>query len=146
MNRARLDADLLAEEGERLTVYRDTEGYLTCGRGHLVRPQDNLTLGQAVTEAQCLAWFEADVDTAIARAARLFGATWDTFPDEVQEIIVNMSYQLGNRLQLFLRWHDALMRHDYSKAAAEMQDSRWARQTPNRANRLMHRMMQVIPT
>ena len=43
----------------------------------------------------------------------------------------------------FKKMHAALQNQDYKKAAAEMLGSKWARQTPNRANRLSLRMSNV---
>lgn len=60
---------------------------------------------------------------------------------EVKYVIYEMCYQLGvPRLLMFKRMWKALEAGDYKEAAKEGLDSRWARQTPNRANRIMNRL------
>ena len=45
-----------------------------------------------------------------------------------------MAFQLGlPRLKKFVNFIQGLKDQDYNKAADEMIDSRWAKQTPNRA-------------
>lgn len=43
---------LKREEGEKLTVYRDSRGLPTVGVGHLVLPIDNLKVGDTITQDQ----------------------------------------------------------------------------------------------
>ena len=58
-------------------------------------------------------------------------------PLQAQEVILNMSYQLGvNGVLKFKKMWKALKEGDYKKASDEMLDSKWAKQTPNRAKRL----------
>jgi len=53
-----------------------------------------------------------------------------------QDVIVDMSYQMGiNGMLGFKKMIAAIKEKDYEKAAIEMLDSRYAKQTPNRANR-----------
>ncbi len=58
-----------------------------------------------------------------------------------QEILIEMVYQLGlNGLSKFKKMLQALMKGDYDKASKEMLESKWAGQTPNRANELAEKM------
>ena len=58
-------------------------------------------------------------------------------PETAQEVIANMAYQMGvNGVLKFKKMWAALKERDYKKAADEMLDSRWAKQTPNRAKEL----------
>ncbi|GAB6045085.1 lysozyme [Caminibacter profundus] len=58
-------------------------------------------------------------------------------PQKAQEVIANMAYQMGvNGVLRFKKMWKALKNGDYKKAADEMLDSRWAKQTPNRAREL----------
>lgn len=58
-------------------------------------------------------------------------------PQDVIDVVVEMSYQMGVvGVNKFRKMWGALQRKDYQTAAAEMLDSRWARQTPNRAKAL----------
>lgn len=64
-------------------------------------------------------------------------ANFDKLPAEVQEVVVNMSYQLGpTGLKGFKNFREALWKGDFSKAADEVLDSELARKdAPDRANR-----------
>jgi len=53
-------------EGCRLTVYLDSAGLETVGTGHLVTSQDNLHLGDTITQAQADAFLEQDLSAAVA--------------------------------------------------------------------------------
>jgi len=55
-------------------------------------------------------------------------------PSGVKDALINMSYNLGlSRLLKFKRMIAALEREDYTNAAKEALDSRWAEQVGNRA-------------
>ena len=58
-------------------------------------------------------------------------------PPEVQGVIIEMCYQMG--FAGFCKFKKAIsnmQEHNWKSAADEMLDSRWAKQTPGRANRL----------
>ena len=58
-------------------------------------------------------------------------------PQEVQEVVLNMCYQLGiTGVSKFRKAISALQEGEWQEAADEMLDSLWARQTPNRAEEL----------
>ena len=58
-----------------------------------------------------------------------------------QEVLFNMSYQLGvSGLLKFKRMWEAIENKDFEKASKEGLNSRWAMQTPTRANKLMEIM------
>ena len=58
-------------------------------------------------------------------------------PKKAQAVIADMAYQLGVGGVLgFKKMWEALKKRDYKKAADEMLDSVWAKQTPNRAKEL----------
>ena len=65
-------------------------------------------------------------------------------PEKAQDVIVEMCYQMGiNGFSKFKKTIDHLMRKDYKAASVEMLDSRWAKQTPNRAKKLSNQMKNV---
>mgnify|MGYP002700461827 FL=1 len=69
---------------------------------------------------------------------------WDSFPEEVQEILVNMMFNLGRpRLSGFKNMKKALDMGAYKTSAKEGRDSKWYRQVGNRAERLMTRLENV---
>lgn len=53
-------------EGMRLKVYDDGAGFPTVGIGHKVRPEDNLKIGDEITQEQCETLFEKDIAHAAA--------------------------------------------------------------------------------
>lgn len=62
---------------------------------------------------------------------------FEKLPDRVQDVVVNMSYQLGpTKLKGFKKFREALYLGDYEKAAQEVLDSELARDdSPNRSAR-----------
>ena len=62
-------------------------------------------------------------------------------PKEKQDVLLEMSYQLGvGGLMKFRKMWKALKKFDYKEAAKEALDSRWAKQTPKRAEELAGRL------
>ena len=60
-------------------------------------------------------------------------------PPEVQGVVIEMCYQMG--FAGFTKFKKAIANmidKNWKGAATEMLDSRWAKQTPNRANRLAY--------
>ena len=82
---------------------------------------------------------------AVSECVALYGAdVWCAFPGEVQEILVNMMFNLGRpRLSKFKKMHANLEIGDWAQAAIEGRDSLWHRQVGNRAERLMTRLENV---
>ena len=63
------------------------------------------------------------------------------FPQEKQEVLFEMGYQLGiNGLLKFKMMWLALENFDYKVASEEMLDSKWKLQTPTRAEKLAKQM------
>jgi len=59
-----------------------------------------------------------------------------TLSQERQEVLFSLAYQLGtNGLLRFKRMWVAIENHDFATASAELLDSKYATQTPNRANK-----------
>jgi lysozyme len=79
---------------------------------------------------------EHDLQTAIKGAKDLMSENGCMDMDEIaEEIIIEMIFQLGKTgVSKFRNMWKALSALDYSTAAEQMLDSRWAKQTPNRAN------------
>lgn len=146
MKLERLKKQLVKDEGKSLKVYKDHLGYLTVGIGHLIVESDpeeirNLALGDKITEEQCNDLFMQDLAKAIADAKIVFDPVWDTFPDIVQEVVINMLFNLGRpRFFKFKKTILAIYEGRFEDAAVEMLDSKWAKQVPNRANRLSAQM------
>ena len=82
---------------------------------------------------------------AVSECVALYGEDiWEGFPGEVQEILVNMMFNLGRpRLSKFKMMNRALQYGDWKEAAIQGRDSLWHKQVGNRAERLMTRLENV---
>ena len=148
MNREAVFEQLKIDEGVVYEIYKDHLGYPTFGVGHLVLETDaenGLDVGTPVSEERVRECFEADLDLSIAECDALYGkGEFGDLPDEVQQILVNMMFNMGRtRLSKFKNFNAAILDHDWKKAATEGRDSLWYRQVTNRAERLMSRMEEV---
>lgn len=133
MHRTRLKDELTRDEGRRLHAYRDSVGLYTIGVGHLLGETPRML---DVTAAECDALLDHDIDQAEAVASSLIRNA-DVWNNEARSrAVVNMAFNLGNRLKEFKRFLAAVDASEWEKAAAEMMDSKWAKQVGNRADRL----------
>lgn len=147
MNRREAISLIQQHEGLRLTVYADTAGIPTIGYGFNLKKAgardritavsanyDSIFTGHsALTEAQAKALFEVDFNDATTEAKALV-SNFDKLPDRVQGVIVDMVFNLGGAgFAKFKRTIAAFERFDYCTAAAQMADSAWSNQVPNRA-------------
>lgn len=112
-------------EGLELVLYKDTADKFTIGWGRNI--QDN---GINLHEAQLM--FDNDYARVIKN---LESFDWYlALPLHVQYALQNMCFNLGiNRLLTFKKMKVALIEQDYTKAALEALDSKWAKQVGQRA-------------
>ena len=147
MNRDSVYEQLKIDEGVVYEIYEDHLGYPTFGVGHLVLesdPEHGQPVGTPVSEERVKECFEKDLDIAISECEVLYGDAWIGFPGEVQEVLVNMLFNLGRpRLSKFKNFNAKLMEGKWAEAAPEGLDSLWARQVGARATRLMERLENV---
>lgn len=146
--RENIYSQLKIDEGVKYEIYNDHLGYPTFGVGHLVLetdPEHGLPLGTEISEERVREAFEHDLATAIRECNVLYDeGAFENFPSEVQEILVNMMFNMGRpRLSKFKKMNAALLESDWQEAAKEGRDSRWYRQVTNRAERLMSRLEKV---
>ena len=144
----RLYEQLKYDEGVVYEIYKDHLGYPTFGVGHLVLESDEeyeQPVGTPVSEERVADCFRKDSDIAIRECYVLYGESYfEDFPDEVQEILVNMMFNMGRpRLSKFKKMNAALKKEDWVEAAKEGRDSRWHKQVTKRAERLMSRLENV---
>ena len=145
MNRDAVFEQLKIDEGVEYVIYNDHLGYPTFGVGHLVLESDEefgRPVGTPVTEERVRWCFERDLDIAIEQCSSLYGeGEFGDLPDEVQQILVNMMFNMGRpRLGGFKKFHAAIQAGDWVEAAKEGRDSLWYNQVTNRAERLMVRL------
>lgn len=145
MNREAVFEQLKIDEGVVNEIYLDHLGYPTFGVGHLVLesdPEHGKEVGTPIPTARVAEAFDKDLDTAISECVALYGPdVWEGYPGEVQEILVNMMFNMGRgRLGKFKKMNAHLECGEWSSAAVEGRDSLWYRQVGNRAERLMSRL------
>ena len=134
MNLERLMESVKKHEGYRNKVYLDTLGKRTVGVGHLC-VEDFWEDDKEYEERFLMDILAEDLQNAIKGARELKEEYDCTDIDEIaQEIIVEMVFQLGKTgVSKFKNMWKALAEKNYIGASYEMLDSRWAKQTPNRA-------------
>ncbi len=148
MNFEKLREQLMYDEGVVYEIYEDHLGYATFGIGHLVKetdPEYGQSVGTKVAYQRVMDCFREDCDVAVRECVILYGEDYfEDFPGEVQEILVNMMFNLGRpRLGKFKKMMAALKKEDWKEAAVEGRDSRWHKQVTKRAERLMSRLEKV---
>lgn len=148
MDRDKLKRELIRDEDNRLDAYRDSEGHWTIGVGHYL---DDKSVAEPrikrITPAESMAFLDADVKAAIRIATELVPSydrdawgfsilTWNEAEDVRSRALVNMAFNLGNRLGGFTKFLLAMNQRKWDEAAVEMMDSKWAGQVGDRAKRL----------
>jgi GH24 family phage-related lysozyme (muramidase) len=144
MNLDELREEIAADEGVKYEIYRDHIGYKTLGIGHLciagVDAEYDLAVGTPVSVERVNELFDKDIKRTIADC-KIVHDDFDGLPDEVQKILANMCFQMGlGRFMKFHNTHDLVKKRFWDGVSQEMLDSRWAEQTPERAQRLSKRM------
>ena len=145
--------EICADEGKVLHAYFCSEHHKTVGIGHKVLGTDvendldiygigaDVADDQRISEDRCYELFQGDVQIAIDGCEKIYG-NWEELPQEAQHILVNMCFQLGQGgLSKFKNLKVAIEDYQWQRASMEMLDSRWASQTPERAERLKLRML-----
>ena len=133
-------------EGYRNKVYKDTLGKRTVGVGHLC-VEDFWEDGKEYEEKFLMTILEHDLQTAIKSAEDLINNCPSggkaNISDDAKILIIEMVFQLGgNGVSKFRKMWQALQQDppDYAEASVQMLDSRWAKQTPNRAKEMADHM------
>ena len=143
MNIEMLREQLEIDEGCVYEIYNDHLGYPTFGIGHLVResdPEHGSPVGTEVSKDRVAEVFDSDIETVLSDCRKLY-PNLDDLPEEAQQIIANMMFNLGYpRLSKFKNMKKCVDERDWIGAGEEMMDSRWYQQVPNRAGRLVNRM------
>ena len=138
MDKELLKNELIRDEGCVFEVYLDSEGLPTFGIGHLCKPEEDefgAAVGTKVSPERVNECFEHDVEIAVNEAKSRYDF-FDDLNDVRQRVYVNMTFNLGStRLALFKKMHAAVAAGNWHVAAAEMLDSKWAKQVKGRADR-----------
>jgi lysozyme len=128
-----LREDLIRDEDKRLKMYKDSEGIWTIGVGRNIQER-----GIRDDEAELM--LKNDMQEA-------YDETWRAFPHFAglsvarQLVVLNMVFNMGiPRVRGFKKMWAAIERGNFSEAAVQMLDSKWARQVGARAARLANKM------
>ena len=144
MDMSRLLESVKKHEGYRNKVYLDTLGKRNVGVGNLC--VEDLWEDNKEYEAKYhMTILEHDLKTAIKGSNELMAEHGCMDIDGVaEEIIIEMIFQLGKTgVSKFKNMWRALSELNYVGASYEMLDSRWAKQTPNRANGMADTMKSI---
>ena len=146
MDIKKLQKEIADDEGVKLEVYTDHLGLRTCGIGHLILEQDKehgWEIGKEISQERCDELFAQDMEWTFKDCRRLY-EDFDQLPEEAQHVIANMMFNMGYpRLSKFKKMHQAVMDGDWFEASVQMVDSKWYKQVPNRAQRLVDRMASI---
>ena len=145
MNLERLLESVKKHEGYRNKVYLDTLGKRTVGVGHLC-VEDFWEDDKEYEESFLMEILQKDLQEAIRGAKELMNEHGCADIDErAEEILIEMVFQLGRTgVKKFKNMWKALAEHNYLGASFEMLDSRWAKQTPNRAKDMADQMKACV--
>ena len=140
MDMDRLLKSVKEHEGYRNKVYLDSLGKRTVGVGHLC-VEDFWVDDREYPEDMLMNILKDDLKNAIQGAERLL-KDCHILDSLAREIIIEMVFQLGETgVSKFKNMLKALKEGpDYKTASTEMLDSRWAKQTPNRAKKMSDSM------
>lgn len=129
MNAERLAAQLTVDEGRRARIYVDTVGKVTGGVGR------NLT-DRAFSDDEIDLMLRNDIKGVEQDLDRRL-PWWREMSEARQNVLANMCFNLGiDRLLGFVNTLAFMKAKRYDAAAAEMLDSKWAKQVGARAIRL----------
>lgn len=144
---------LRIDEGYDSKIYKDTEGFWTIGIGHLLTRDPSLAVAKAeldklvgrkcdgkITQAEAEAIFAKDVDKATRGilANAVLKPVYDVLDGVRRCALVNMVFQMGVAgVAGFPASMRLLKEGKWEAAAKELANSKWYRQTPNRAKRVI---------
>jgi GH24 family phage-related lysozyme (muramidase) len=135
---------MIEKEGIRNDVYLDSLGYPTVGIGHLVKPEDNLKVGDRISTQRVEALFKDDVTDAILAAidqAKQIGE----FEKDFITALTHVNFQLG--IYWYKKWPNTwnnLVNGRYQRVINSVMNSLWHKQTPKRTTAFKMALLQEI--
>ena len=135
MDKAKIRGILIKHEDIKPHAYQDHLGFWTIGCGRLI----DARRGGGLSEAESLYLLNNDIDKCFKDLAdSVFRNEFDTFPDDIQTVLISMRFQLGyGGFRGFKKTIQAFKNKDYKEAARQMKDSNWYKQVPKRADELI---------
>lgn len=131
------------DEGWRNRQYYCSEGYVTIGWGRKVSNQKHAPLTNEIADKEKETIFVREQVRSISyQLMTRFSVAWNNCNQNQQAVLIAMCYQMGIAgVSAFKKMFMAIERKDFEMASREMLNSKWAKQTANRANRyaeIMH--------
>lgn len=128
---------IIKHEGKRNKLYKCSEGKWTIGIGHNIEDRG---LSDNIVDFI----FLEDFSDAYTAAHRTFNR-FNFMPRQAQIVFINMSFQLGEtKLKGFKNMIANANKADWDGVILEMMDSRWYRQTTDRANELIELIKELV--
>ena len=123
-------------EGYVASVYKDSLGIDTIGYGFAIK---DLQLDEDICD-MILERKLKDLNDSI----KIKFDWYKYMPPEIKNIVTEMCYQLGvTGFSKFRKTIAYLQNKEWKNASIEMLDSRWAKQTPNRAKEMSNRVKKL---
>ncbi|MDX9787917.1 MAG: glycoside hydrolase family protein [Desulfobacterales bacterium] len=130
LNQAIIVATLQQNEGFRGRPYRCSAGKLTIGYGRNIEEV-------GIKHSEALLMLMNDIEEVSSDLKTIF-RQWDTMPPGRQLAMIDMRYQLGaTGFRGFKKMLSAISAGNWQDAAAQIKDSRYYRQVPARARRVI---------
>lgn len=130
--RQKLKQLLIQHEGKVSHAYQDHLGFWTIGVGRLIDSRK----GGGLSEQEIDMLLENDIDWVIVQL-RYTIPSWEELPERVQIALASMAFQMGVRgLFGFRRMLAHIDDKNWTEAAREALNSKWATQTPSRASEI----------
>jgi lysozyme len=131
-----LTAQLTRDEGRERSAYQDHLGFWTIGVGRLIDTRK----GGGLREDEIDYLLRNDINDRIDQLGRRI--PWFLELDSARQgVLLNMSFQLGvDGLLAFKNTLARVRAGNFAGAASGMLNSKWATQTPERAQRLAKQM------
>ncbi len=131
-----LKTQLKEFEGWVPHAYEDSMGYVTIGCGRLIDKRK----GGRLSDAEIDYLLENDIAEKTQQVTEAL--PWvKTLNEARQAVVIGMAFQMGLKgLLNFKSTLEAMRDERYADAAERMRQSLWAKQTPNRANKMAYQM------
>lgn len=135
---------LMIDEGIKLEAYYDTQHIKTIGVGHNMESLPKYK-GQVIPDKISEQFAMELLDWDIQRTTTFLEIAWPhfkTIPEGPRKnALINMAFQLGlGGLLRFKKMITAIEQGDFETASKEGLNSKWAKQTPKRAKRVMEQL------
>ncbi len=145
--------DTSGYEGYKAAPYLDTKGRWTVGEGTCLETNpisgydwryllDNKMITVQLSGAGAR-WLLRGKLAADLAALQVRFPQFDSLPDLVQTLLVEMSYQLGD-LREFATFDTLVTQHRFVEAATDARTTAWYRETPERAEAILKQLETVI--